>query len=228
MTFKQLITLRNFMIILCICMLVLLGQKVFLIADKIQITKEADRLYAAGDLINAEDQYRQASANYSIDYQEERVAKRLDELAPITDIRKVLNDLVASTKEEAETKDFAGFMKSYQALLSLKATYMKPGGPYESYYRQLSSASGISDQFTSYFRQFKEQFLADLAQNQSGGVSNEENFKWNLLQIPDAYYGSAASKEDLLASKFKSHDTAILKSLAGAGNFSACWKAPCP
>lgn len=68
MTFKQLITLRNFMIILCICMLVLLGQKVFLIADKIQITKEADRLYAAGDLINAEDQYRQAAANYSIDY----------------------------------------------------------------------------------------------------------------------------------------------------------------
>lgn len=58
------------MIILCICMLVLLGQKVFLIADKIQITKEADRLYAAGDLINAENQYRQAAANYSIDYQE--------------------------------------------------------------------------------------------------------------------------------------------------------------
>ncbi|OME50781.1 MULTISPECIES: hypothetical protein [Paenibacillus] len=220
MTFKQLITLRNFMIILCICMLVLLGQKIFLIADKIQITKEADRLYAAGDLINAENQYRQAAANHSIHYLEERVAKRLDELAPITDIRKVLNVLVASTKEEAATKDFAGFMKSYQALLSLKATYMKPDGPYESYYRQLSSASGISDQFTSYFRQFKEQFLAELAQNQSGGVSNEENFKWNLLQIPDAYYGSAASKEDLLASKFISHDTAILKSLAGAGNFT--------
>lgn len=68
MTFKQLITLRNFMIILCICMLVLLGQKVFLIADKIQITKEADRLYAAGDLINAENQYRQAAANHSIHY----------------------------------------------------------------------------------------------------------------------------------------------------------------
>ncbi|OMD39467.1 hypothetical protein [Paenibacillus odorifer] len=220
MTFKQLITLRNFMIILCISMFVLLGQKAFLIADKIQITKEADRLYAAGDLISAENQYRLAAANHSILYMEEKVAKRLDELSPITAIRQGLNALVSSAKAQAATKDFTGFMKSYDTLLSLKATYMKPGGPYESYYRQLSTASGISDQFTTYFREFKEQFLAELAQNQSGNTSEEDTFKWNLLLIPDAYYGSAASKNELLASKFKSHDTAKLKNLAGTGNFS--------
>lgn len=111
-------------------------------------------------------------------------------------------------------------MKSYEALLSLKATYMKPGSLYEAYYRQLSAASGISDQFTSYFRQFKEQFLTELAESQSGNSSDEESFKWNLLQIPDAYYGGTTSKDDLLASKFKSHDTAKLKALAGAGNFT--------
>ncbi|MGE7615081.1 hypothetical protein [Paenibacillus sp. NPDC101420] len=220
MTFKQLITLRNFMIILCISMFVMLGQKVFLIADKIQITKEADRLYAAGDLISAENQYRLAAANHSILYMEEKVAKRLDELSPITAIRQGLKALVSSAKAQAATKDFTGFMKSYDTLLSLKATYMKPGGPYESYYRQLSTDSGISDQFITYFREFKEQFLTELAQSQDGNKSEEDTFKWNLLQIPDAYYGSAASKEELLASKFKSHDTAKLKALAGTGNFT--------
>jgi hypothetical protein len=201
-------------------MLVLLGQKVFLIADKIQMTKEADHLYAAGDLIRAENQYRLAAANHSILYMEERVAKRLAELSPVTAIRQGLNSLVSSAKAQAATKDFTGFMKSYEALLSLKATYMKPGGSYESYYRQLSTDSGISDQFTTYFREFKEQFLTELAQSQSGNTGEEDSFKWNLLQIPDAYYGSAAAKEELLASKFKSHDTAKLKTLAGAGNFT--------
>ncbi|MNO80860.1 hypothetical protein D3C76_720800 [compost metagenome] len=202
-------------------MLVLLGHKIVLIADKIEMTKEADRLYAAGDLIHAENQYRLAASNHSILYMEERVAKRLAELSPVTAIRQGLNALVSSAKAQAATKDFTGFMKSYDALLSLKATYMKPGGPYESYYRQLSTDSGISDQFTTYFREFKEQFLTELTQSQSGNTSEEDSsFKWNLLQIPDAYYGSATSKEELLASKFKSHDTAKLKTLAGAGNFT--------
>lgn len=221
MTFKAIITLRNFMIILCICMLVLLGQKFFLIADKIQMTKEADRLYAAGDLIAAENQYRIAASNGSIIYMDKRVTERLAELSPITAIREGLSALDSTTESQAIAKDFTGFMKSYDSLLSLKATYMKPGGPYESYYRQLSAESGVSDKITAYFRQFKEQFLNELAQSQSSGkVSNEESFKWNLLKIPDAYYGSAAAKVDLLASKFKSHDTAKLKALAGAGNFS--------
>lgn len=219
MTFKSLITLRNIMIILCICMLVLLGQKIVLISEKIQMTKEADRLYAAGDLIGAEQQYRLAATNHSIHYMEEIISKRLEELAPITDIRSSLSALVSSAEEQAAAKDFAGFMKSYESLLHLKATYMKPNGLYEDYYRQLSAASGISDQFTAYFRQFKDEFLAELAESQSGN-SAEESFKWNLLQIPDAYYGGAASKEELLASKFKSHDTAKLKALAGAGDFT--------
>lgn len=206
------------MIILCIFMLVLLGQKVFMIADKIQMIKEADRLYAIGDLIGAEIQYRQAAANRSIMHMEKRVAQRLDSLSPITAIRSDLGLLVSSAKAQAANKDFFGFMKSYEELLRLKATYMNPDGPYDAYYRQLSTASGISDQFTSYFRQFKEQFLEELAQNRNG--SSEDSFKWNLLLIPDAYYGSTTSKEELLASKFKGHDTAKLNTLAGTGNFN--------
>lgn len=221
MTFKQLLTLRNFMIILCMLMFVLLGEKVFLIADKINAVQEGDRLYATGDLISAEVQYRQAAANSSINYMDDEIAARLDQLSPITVIRKGLHTLVQSADTQAATKDFDGFMKSYESLLSLKATYMKPEGPYEAYYRQLSDASGISDKFTSYFKQFKDEFLAELAQSQSGNGSSDDNFKWNLLQIPDVYYGSTASKEEELSSKFKSHDTARLKALAGAGNFTS-------
>lgn len=221
MTFKQLLTLRNFMIILCMLMFVLLGEKVFLIADKINAVQEGDRLYAAGDLITAEEQYRQAAANSSIIYMDDRITERLDQLSPITLIRKGLQTLVQTADTQAAAKDFAGFMKSYESLLSMKANYMKPEGLYESYYRQLSDVSGISDKFTAYFKQFKEQFLTELAESQSGNGSSEDNFKWNLLLIPDAYYGSAPSKEEQLTALFKSHDMTRLKVLAGAGNFAS-------
>lgn len=218
MTFKQAITLRNIMIILCICMLGLLGSKVLLIGDKIRVVQEAEQMYTAGDLIAAERLYRQAADNFSIHYKEEQIAGRLTELAPITAIRSSLDTLVRTSADQLVTKDFAGFMESYASLLSLKAKYFISGGPYEAFYRQLSEESGISVQLTEGFRQFKEQFLAELAAGGSGGDTGE-TYKWNLLLIPDAYYGGADDKTALLAAEFEAHDIAGLKALAAAGSF---------
>lgn len=226
MTFKQAISLRNIMIILCTVMLVLLGQKVLRLDGKMEAVREAERLYAAGDLIAAEKQFRLAAANSSIMYKEELIASRLQELAPITTIRSRLDTLVLMIEDQLTTKNFTGFMESYASLFSLKSQYMISGGPYESYYRRLSADSGISDRLTAGFQQFKAQFLAGLAASQNGASSgssttaDSDSFKWNLLRIPDAYYGSAKAKEKLLAEKFKSHDTARLTALAAAGSFS--------
>ncbi len=220
MTFKQAISLRNIMIILCICMLVLLGLKALRIGDKIREVQDAERLYAAGDLIAAENLYRQAADNPAIHYKEEQIASRLEELTPISAIRSGLNTLVKKVTDQLVTRDFAEFMESYASLLSLKSKYFISGGPYASYYRQLSEDSGISAQLTAGFGQFKSQFLDELAASQSSG--SEENgdlFKWNLLQIPDAYYGGTDAKNELLATGFKAHDTARLKVLAAAGSF---------
>lgn len=223
MTIKRALTLRNFMIILCIFMLVLLGQKVLGIEDKIQAVREAGRLYAAGDLIAAENQYRLAAANTAIQYKEDLITERLQELAPITAIRSSLSGLVLTLEDQLTVKDFTGYMESYASLLSLKSKYMTQGGPYEVYYRQLSADSGISEKMTAGFRQFKEQFLDGLAAGQNGsgssGNADADSFKWSLLQIPAAYYGGTAAKEELLAAKFRAHDTARLKALAAAGSF---------
>ncbi|WP_019913393.1 hypothetical protein [Paenibacillus sp. HW567] len=226
MTFKQAISLRNIMIILCTLMLVLLGQKVLRLDSKITAVREAERLYAAGDLIAAEQQFRLAGKNSSIMYKEELIASRLQELAPITTIRSGLNTLALMIEDQLTTANFTGFMESYASLFSLKSQYMISGGPYESYYRRLSADSGISDKLTAGFQQFKAQFLAGLAAGQSSVTSgnstgaDSDSFKWSLLQIPDTYYGSAKNKEELLAAKFKAHDTARLKALAAAGSFS--------
>ncbi|QSF45756.1 hypothetical protein [Paenibacillus tianjinensis] len=221
MTFKQAISLRNIMIILCICMLALLGMKILQIGDKIREVQEAERLYAAGDLIAAENLYRQAADNPAIHYKEEQIAARLEELAPISAIRSGLNTLVKRVTDQLVTRDFAEFMESYATLISLKSKYFISGGPYVSYYRQLSEDSGISAQLTAGFGQFKSQFLAELAasQNGSGSDDNGDQFKWNLLQIPDAYYGGTDAKNKLLATGFKAHDTARLKVLAAGGSF---------
>ncbi|UQZ34987.1 hypothetical protein C2I18_16535 [Paenibacillus sp. PK3_47] len=225
MTFKQAITLRNIMIILCIFMVVLLGRKAFRIDDKITMVQEAERLYAAGDLIAAENQFRQADSNSAILYKEELVDARLAELAPISAIRSGLRTLVLKVTDQLVTRDFSGFMESYASLLSLKAEYMKAGGPHEAYYRQLSADSGISEQMTAGFQQFKTQFLGEMTDSQNSGSTEDssgspDSFKWNLLLIPGAYYGGNEAKEKLLADAFRAHDIAGLKALTGAGNFT--------
>ncbi|WNS41340.1 hypothetical protein [Paenibacillus sp. MMS20-IR301] len=228
MTIKQALSLRNIMIILCILMTALLGQKVLGIEDKMKAVQEAERLYAAGDLIAAENQFRLAAANISILYKEKLIAARLQELSPITAIRSSLSGLTLKLEDQLTVKDFSGYMESYASLLNLKSKYMTANGPYEDYYRQLSADSGISDQMTAGFRQFREQFLAELEESRknststgNAGSTSADSFKWSLLQIPDAYYGGAAAKEELLAERFEAHDTARLKALAAAGSFQS-------
>ncbi|KGE19266.1 hypothetical protein [Paenibacillus wynnii] len=221
MTFKQLINPRNFMIILCIFVLVLLGEKALLISDKINAVQEADRLYAAGDLIAAEEQYQEAAANSSIQYMDEEISARLKKLTPITLIRNGLEELDLSSQAQAATKDFAGLMKSYESLIRLKANYMKPGSPYETYYRQLSANSGISDRIASYFQQFKKQFYEELTQSKAILESTDDSFKWNLLLIPDPYFGGSKLKQQQLASRFEAYDKGKLSALAAAGQLES-------
>lgn len=195
MTIIRAITLRNIMIILCILMLLPLGQKALGIKHKLQDVKEAGELYAAGKLIAAESRYRQAAANHAILYKEEEITARLAKLAPITGIRSSLSRLSLTLADQLTVKDFTGMMESYASLLSLKSKYMTPGGPYEAYYRQLSADSGVSDKMTAGFRQFKDEYLAGLAAGSSKGSdsgtdsNSTDNLKWSLLQIPADYYG---------------------------------------
>lgn len=225
MTIIRAFTLRNIMIILCIFMLILIGDKALGIHSKIQDVREADRLYTAGELIAAENRYRLAADNTAIHYKEEEIAARLAELAPITEIRSSLHRISLTLADQLTVKDFAGYMESYASLLSLKSKYMTPGGSYEVYYRQLSADSGLSDKMTAGFRQFKDEFLAGLAAGtpkgaDSGSASDSaDSLKWSLLQIPADYYGGEAAKEELLAARFEAHDTARLKALAAAGSF---------
>lgn len=209
------------MIILCILILALLGEKALRISDKIKAVQEADQLYLAGELIAAEGKYREAAANTSIQYNEEEVTERLEKLAPITAIRNGLNTLVLASRAQAATKDFTGLMESYASLVLLKAQYMKPGDPYEAYYRQLSSDSGISDQMTSYFHQFKKQFYEEMELSQNTMESTEDSFKWKLLLIPDVYYGGTGQKQQQLQARFQTHDTKKLSALAAAGQLEA-------
>ncbi|MFC6653226.1 hypothetical protein [Paenibacillus rhizoplanae] len=225
MTIIRAVTLRNIMIILCILMLLPLGQKALGIKNKLQDVQEAGKLYAAGELIAAENRYRQAAANHAISYKEEEINARLAELAPITSIRSSLSRLSLTLEDQLTVKDFAGMMESYASLLSLKSKYMTPGGPYEAYYRRLSADSGLSDKMTAGFRQFKGEYLAGLAAGSSKsadsgtGSDSTDSLKWSLLQIPADYYGGTAAKDKLLAASFKAHDTARLKALAAAGSF---------
>lgn len=219
MTIKETLSLRNFMIILCILMAVMLVHKGQRMADKTHAVEEGGRRYAAGDLIGAEEWYRKAGSNNAFLYKEGEIADRLGKLAPITAIRTGLDTLAGNARAQAKSGDFDGFMGSYGDLIKLKAEYMKPGGSYEAYYRKLSAASGLSGEWTGFFQQFKKQFLEGLARSGAGDREQSDRLKWSLLRIPEAYYGSAAAKKAQLDEAFRSHDTRVLKALAGAGSF---------
>lgn len=109
MTIRDILNPRNLMILLCAAAVVMIGFKGMHIKEKIDAVKEADWLYAAHELVEAEEAYRHARNNRSIRYEEDKLAERLRELAPITEMKRQLNEVMSEADEAAASLRFDAF-----------------------------------------------------------------------------------------------------------------------
>lgn len=221
MTMIRMITLRNILILCCAAMLILIGIKGYNIKAKISTVAEANRLYGLKDLIEAEAWYYKAQQNESIHYKESLISSRLQELAPITEINTQLSKIDIQAKEANADGDFEQLMTVYTSLQAVRGIYMKEGGAYEPYYRQLSAKYEISEDFTGYFQHFKTLFNEQMEHNLENNLYADESFKWNLLTIPNVFYGDEKQKNSQLYAKFKAYDDRKMARMAANGQFQA-------
>ncbi len=217
MRIRRLVSLQNLLLVSCAIMLILIGYKGYGISQKMSWFDEAERLYAEKDLIQAEAWYLKARNNGSIDYKEDIISARLKELAPITDMKRQLAELNLQAAKATSKGDFDKLMDVYARLSQIRSTYYTENGPHSENYRQISKSYAISENFVSYFAQFKDRFYADMNHNLETGDYADESFKWNLLRIPSNFYGDSSKQNSELIAKFKTYDTRRMKYTAAKG-----------
>lgn len=218
MTIRDVLNPRNLMILLCAAAVVMIGFKGIHMKEKIDAVKEADRLYAAHDLVAAEEAYRQARNNRSIRYEEDKVAERLRELAPITEMKRQLDEVMREADAAAASLRFETFLKVHSRYQQLRSTYLKSGGSYAGEFKQMLASVRAADRMQEHFNRFKAHFEAQLEDGKQEG-GGDESFKANLLAIPASLFGGADEKTKQLTRLFRSYDEAKLARLAGQGEF---------
>lgn len=221
MTFKKWITLHHLLIFSCVLTIPLLVYKGIGISQKLTAIHTAERLFEEKDLVEAEDWYRKAQSNRSIRYKEELISSRLEQLAPISAMKRELEDIAHQASNADSEHDFELLMSSYAKLQQVRSSYMTPEGPYSDYYRQVSLSYGITQNFTSYFKNFRSMFLKQLDRNLSKGNYDDESFKWNLLRMPAHLFGTEQKWLDELNTAFQKYDETKLTRMVATGHIES-------
>ncbi|MGG3508431.1 hypothetical protein ABES58_23595 [Paenibacillus lautus] len=220
MTMKNTLTLRNLYLFLCIVLLLLIGYKGIHIYQKIESMAQAELLYAQKKLVQAEEWYQKARSNRSLLYKEELLASRLQELEPITSMKQSLSSLDHRLSRVGEAGDFSGFMNVYAELLDTEQKLAGQQGVYASYYDEIAAFYGIPDDVNRIFLQFIGLFNRRADELLEELQYDDNSFKWNLLRIPDSFYGGEKQKNEKLLRLFQRYDEMVLTRLAGAGQYT--------
>ncbi|WP_314589373.1 hypothetical protein [Paenibacillus terrigena] len=219
MTIIRALTPRNVMIFLCAVVLVLIGVKGVFIIIKINNVSEADRLWSNKLLVEAETSYTKAKNNRWIRYQEDKIAARLQELAPITEMKQTLAMLSTEVQQVEKSNDFGRFMTAYTSYQKFKAPYAKAENPYAVYYQQIAKSTQVAAKVEDTFQYFIERFYAQMSLNLKDKNYEDESFKSNLWKIPAAYYNRDGKRADDLSAKFKKYDEQKLDQIASMGEY---------
>ncbi|WP_339268283.1 hypothetical protein NYE54_30270 [Paenibacillus sp. FSL K6-1330] len=220
MTMRNTLTLRNLYLFLCIVLLLLIGYKGIHIYQKIESMAQAELLYAQKKLVQAEEWYQKARNNRSLLYKEKLLASRLQELEPITSMKQSLSSLDHRLSRVGEAGDFSGFMNVYAELLDTEQKLAGQQGVYASYYDEIAAFYGIPDDVNRIFLQFIGLFNRRADELLEELQYDDNSFKWNLLRIPDTFYGGEKQKNEKLLRLFQRYDEMVLTRLAGAGQYT--------
>ncbi|VTR23004.1 Uncharacterised protein [Actinobacillus pleuropneumoniae] len=220
MTMKNTLTLRNLFLFLCIVLLLLIGYKGIHIYQKIEAMAQAESLYAQKKLVQAEEWYQKARNNRSLLYKEDLLASRLQELSPITSMKESLSSLDHRLSQVGEAGDFSGFMNVYAELLEAEEKFSEQQGSYASYYDEIAAFYGIPDDVKRIFLQFIDLYTRRADELLEEQQYEDNSFKWNLLRIPDSFYGGEKQKDEKLLRLFQRYDEMVLTRMAGAGQYT--------
>ncbi|WMT41505.1 hypothetical protein RE628_02890 [Paenibacillus sp. D2_2] len=187
------------------------------ISQKLNAVQTAERLFHEKLYVEAVDWYQKAQNNRTIRYKEELISSRLEELAPITAMKRDLESIVDQASRANREQDFDLLMDAYAKLQQVRSQYLAPEEPYSDYYRQMSNNFSISQNFTSYFKNFRTLFLEQLEQNLTSSNYTDESFKRNLMRIPAHLFGTEQEWLKELNATFQKYDETKLTRMAAQG-----------
>ncbi|UUZ96052.1 hypothetical protein LJK87_17780 [Paenibacillus sp. P25] len=104
---------RNTAVVLLFLALICAGWKVFSVLQSIQLYDQAEKLRAAGKLMDAEDAYLHALAVSDFDYRRAEIASALAALQPETRMIRTVSSLKTSVASSAASLDVRGLVKAY-------------------------------------------------------------------------------------------------------------------
>jgi len=217
MTLKRWLTLHHLLIFLCIMTIPLLVYKGIGISQKLNALQTAERLFHEKLFVEAVDWYQKAQSNRTIRYKEELISSRLEELAPITAMKRDLENIADQASRANREQDFDLLMDAYAKLQQVRGHYLAPEEPYSDYYRQMSNNFNISQGFTGYFKNFRTLFLEQLEHNLASSSYNDESFKRNLLRIPAHLFGTEQEWLSELNATFQTYDETKLTRMVTQG-----------
>ena len=149
---------------------------------------QAESLYAQKKLVQAEEWYQKARNNRSLLYKRSACFKAARACAHYVHEGKSLS-LDHRLSQVGEAGDFSGFMNVYAELLEAEEKFSEQQGSYASYYDEIAAFYGIPDDVKRIFLQFIDLFTRRADELLEEQQYEDNSFKWNLLRIPDSFYG---------------------------------------
>ncbi|WP_322923724.1 hypothetical protein [Paenibacillus campi] len=225
--------LRNLLLICCAVLLVLLMLKGSGIYHKVQAVKAADRNYEQQHWMQAEALYRAANDITAVNYEQDHIRSRLNELEPITAWNNTISSTASRLQAAADTGQFDTYLNIYAIWLQQQEQQTTRHDRFQSVYAQITQQYGMEQLLARGFAAFRTEFTAALQHNLDTRNYTDESAKWNLLRIPATYWltsGSAGNnslaakqqrQQNELRQQFQQYDTTKLKRLAAAGDFDA-------
>jgi len=202
--------MRKIALVICSVAILLVGYKLYLVADKIYEYNQATAYLKNNDLLAAEESFTRTSQNRSILYKEDETLASLNKLLPVTQMKELFSSLGAGVNENAPKNDL-------QPLLDLKQRYEKAK---EDYGKQ---EANIAQLFQTIDRRYKiDQTLHDafvrihqnMLQVADSSVQNanfdRDSYLVEFHLLPIEVFGDEKKKNTAVQAFFKKYDTAKL------------------
>jgi len=220
MSVLRLFSLRNLLLACCTVGLVLVVMKSVGIYHTISWVKLADQYYAQQKWVPAQEWYSRANNNHYFTYQEQHIATRLNELAPITAWKETVAASASELQAATDTQQFDSFMNAFQRWAQHVKQQQQADARFKKEYNQIQEQYQMKQRIQTGFTAFRSSFEAALQHNLAQGNYTDESYKWNLLRIPTNYWDTKQPRDEYIRTLLQTYDQTKLKRLAAAGDFN--------
>ncbi|MCR8644707.1 hypothetical protein NV379_18800 [Paenibacillus sp. N1-5-1-14] len=210
---------RILALIVLILMLGLAGYKCYYSFLKINLYNQAAEQHAAGNILEAEDRYLEASNMRLFDYKNQEITDALEVLRPVTELKRGFMALDADLKAATQVNDVQSLVKVHNHYQTTKGSYTSKDEASRKLFEESEALYKIEAQLKESFTNVKAALMKQIKTNVSTKTFDSDTPILYLWQIPTAFFTNEKAKKKELTDASKAYDDARLDNLAQAKSF---------